>query len=494
MSLSLVPWPSSVVESGGLPHRLAPGARDEVIARAIADAVRVTRPVGREGMGAEGYLIRVDASSVVIAAATRAGSFYAEQTLAQLLRFDEDGPFLPAVEIRDEPRFSYRGVMLDVARRFHPVETVERLIDQAAALKLNALHLHLTDDQGWRLELEAHPELAARGSTTSVGGGPGGCYTRDDYRRIVDRAAARHITVVPEFDLPGHTHAVGLSHPELLAAPVLDERSLQVVRDFGGGEPAHGQPYTGLAVGFSSLRADAPGLEAFLREVIAEIAALTPGPYLHVGGDEALGTSDEDYAGMVELAGRLVAETGKTPVAWHEAGFAETPRGTIGQFWNFVSPEAGHAERAAGFVRRDGRIILSPADAVYLDMKYDDGTSAGLAWANGPTTVRRSYDWEPSHVLADLDERSLLGVEAAIWTETIGDEATLDEMAFPRIASAAEAAWSPPSGTAERDWESFRRRLAGLAPAWREAGIRFFASPEIDWEEKYPYRAEGARR
>jgi len=483
MPLSLIPWPSSAAELDSLPRPAGTGTREEALGRVIADAMHVARALGGagdpDGFGPEGYYLRADESGVVIASATKAGAFYAERTLAQLLTETDDGWVVPAVEIRDEPRFAHRGVMLDVARSFHPVPTVEGLIDRAASLKLNALHLHLTDDQGWRLELASHPELARDGSGSQVGGAGGGRYSRDDYRRIVEYAAARHITVIPEIDVPGHTHALSLSHPELSAEPVLSEHVMEVVRDHGGGAPTRGEPYTGLAVGFSSLRADAEGLDAFLEEVFGELAALTPGPYLHFGGDEALGTSDADYADLVGRVSCIVAATGKTPIAWHEAGAADTEPGTIGQFWGLLDPDPDHVRRILALVERGGRVILSPADAVYLDMKYDESTRAGLVWANGPTSVRRSYEWEPADVVPGLPDEAIAGVEACLWTETIPDAATLDEMAFPRIGAAAEAAWSRPLGSPQRDWESFRRRTAALAPAWSDAGIGFFASPEI---------------
>lgn len=483
MPLALIPWPASVRELDGAPHRPAPGPAAE---NRRALAARLAAAAGREtdaGLGAEGYRLRVDEGGVAIAAATEAGFFYAQQTLAQLVASDADGPYLPAVEIADAPRFAYRGVMLDVARHFHPVETIEAVIDRAAALKLNALHLHLTDDQGWRLDLASHPELAKHGSALSILGDPGGFYTRGDYMRIVEYAAYRHVTVVPEVDLPGHTHALGLSHPELVADPVVTELMREVHDLFPGqGDlPRRGVPYVGAAVGFSSLRADAAGLEPFLRDVLGEVAALTPGPYLHIGGDEALGTAPEDYRAMVALAARLAAETGKTPVAWHEAGVAELPVGAIGQYWGYATPTDGHDEKARAFVARGGRIILSPADAIYLDMKYDPDTPIGLAWADGPTSVERSYRWEPSEVVADVPESAIVGVEAPMWTETVRDLADIDHLMFPRVCSAAEAGWSPRAGTQERTWESFRGRVGGMSALWSEDGIGFHRAPEIDW-------------
>jgi hexosaminidase len=477
MPLALLPWPASVTVVEGPPLRTAPGSRREIADR-LADRAELTFA---EGHGFEGYLLLVSANGVRVETSTQAGAFYARQTLAQLIEFDEQGPLLPAVEIRDAPRFAYRGLMLDVVRHFHPVETVEAVIDRAASLKLNALHLHLTDDQGWRLQLRSHPELAEHGSGSELGGGPGGSYTLEDWRRIVDYAATRHMIVVPEFDLPGHTHAVGLSHPELVAEPVITDEVRRVAEEFGGGLPANSTPYTGAAVGFSSLRRDAEGLEDLLRDVLGEMAAMTPGPYLHFGGDEALGTDPDDFRAVVELAAGIIAENGKTPIAWHEASAADLPRGSVAQYWGFRTPGDEQAERARAFVERGGRLILSPADAIYLDMKYDAETRIGLTWADGPTSVERSYAWDPAAVIPDVPESAILGVEACLWSETVEDLADIDTLMFPRVGSAAEAGWSAPAGTEQRTWESFRERVAGLGPAWAEAAIAFHRSPEIDW-------------
>ncbi len=194
-----------------------------------------------EGGAAESYRIAVDEASVVVTGADTAGLFYGVQTLAQLISRDADGFAIRAVQIADAPRFAYRGVMLDVARHFHSVETVKAYIDRAAGLKFNALHLHLTDDQGWRIHLDSRPKLTELASGTAAGGGPGGFYSTADYREIVDYAASRHMIVVPEVDLPGHTHAVGLAYPELAEAPVLSQQILDAV-DQSGEAPAAGVP------------------------------------------------------------------------------------------------------------------------------------------------------------------------------------------------------------------------------------------------------------
>jgi len=437
------------------------------------------------GGAAESYTLTADAASVVVRGADAAGLFYGAQTLAQLISRAEDGWSIPAVRIEDAPRFEYRGVMLDVARHFHPVQTVLNYIDRAAGLKFNALHLHLTDDQGWRIHLDSRPLLTERASGTAVGGDPGGFFSKDDYRRIVEHAASRHMIVVPEVDMPGHTHAVGLAYPELAAAPALSPGILAAAREEASDLPAPGTPYEGVAVGFSSLQIHDEATYDFVADVFGELAAMTPGPYLHFGGDEALGTSADDFAEFVSRTSMIIADLDKTPIAWHEAGAAAGLHDTtIGQYWGFIEPTDGMDDKTRAFVRNGARVILSPSDAIYLDMKPTADAELGLTWANGPTSVERAYSWEPSRVIEDIDESDILGVEAPLWTETIRAAADIDRMAFPRIAAAAEAAWSVATGADdERTWTSFRARVGRLAPLWTGLGIAFDRSDEIPWDD-----------
>ncbi|MFS0712736.1 family 20 glycosylhydrolase [Microbacterium sp. 2P01SA-2] len=505
MSLPLVPLPASVTPSPGAPflltddvavtgdadaagvlHRLVLTrtglhlATDAASERAEpAHAGRAAIDVTVDGDGPpESYRLAVDEHRVSIRGADAAGVFYGVQTLGQLIARSPDGWVVPAVDIADQPRYEYRGVMLDVARHFHDVATVTAYLERAASLKFNVLHLHLSDDQGWRLALSRRPELTARASSSAVGGGDGGFYTADDYRAIVAHAAANHMTVVPEFDMPGHTHAVGLAYPEVAAAPALDRWDAA-----GGPTPVAGETYTGIGVGFSSLRIGAAATDAFVDDILTELAELTPGPYLHFGGDEAHGTPAADFAEFVARTSRVIAGLGKTPIAWHEAGAAgDLAPGTIGQYWGFVTPTDGADDRARAFVARGGRVILSPADAVYLDMKPTADAPLGLTWANGPTSLERAYSWEPGEVVSGISEDGILGVEAPLWTETVRDLDDIDALAFPRIAAAAEAAWSVPAGAVDdRTWESFRARVGGLGPLWTTFGIRFPASPEVTW-------------
>ncbi|MET7971214.1 beta-N-acetylhexosaminidase [Micromonospora sp. NPDC005305] len=414
------------------------------------------------GLGDEGYRLDVTASGVRITAATTAGLFHGAQTLRQLLpaAVDSTAPVterwaVPGGSILDRPRFPYRGAILDVARHFFPVEDVLRVVDHLARYKLNHLHLHLTDDQGWRIAVDSWPRLAEVGGATEVGGGPGGYYTRADYRRIVAYAARRHVTVVPEIDLPGHTNAALVAYPELAPGKVPPP------------------PYTGTEVGFSYVDPADERTYAFVADVVGEVAALTPGPWLHLGGDEAFKVPADTYRAFVERAQTLVAATGKTVVGWHQLAPTGHVDGRVLQWWgtNGDDPETAEA------VRRGARLILSPGNRVYLDMKYAADTPIGHDWA-GLIDVRRAYDWDPGTHLTGVPAEAVLGVEAPLWTESVTTLAGVEFMLFPRLPAVAELGWSPRS---THDWAGFRERLAAHGPRWTAAGITFHPSPDVPW-------------
>ncbi|WP_314422294.1 family 20 glycosylhydrolase [uncultured Microbacterium sp.] len=434
-----------------------------------------------DAAAAEGYTLTVGSSTEIVGA-DEAGLYYGVQTLLQLLREGDDGWGLTHASISDAPRFPRRGVMLDVTRHFFSVAEVEKFIDATSALKFNHLHLHLTDDQGWRIQIDSWPKLTERASLTAAGGDPGGFYSKDDYRAIVSYAAARHMVVIPEIDLPGHTHAIGVAYPELVEAPVLNDGLVAESARLGQPLPVKGEPYVGWGVGHSSVRIHEERTYDFVRDVVRELAELTPGPYIHIGGDESLGTPQADFDVFVERATEIVVEAGKIPVAWHEVGAAAgIAEGTIGQYWGKTTPEGTHAEEAAHFVERGGALIMSAADVAYLDMKYSSDFPLGLTWA-GVVDVRKAYEWEPTEVL-DLPDSAILGVEAPLWSETARTIRDVEQLVFPRAAAQAEIAWSPRSAP-ERTWESFRSRLATLAPLWETADIDFHRSEEIPWTDR----------
>ncbi|WP_223170845.1 family 20 glycosylhydrolase [Microbacterium sp. NIBRBAC000506063] len=346
-TLPLVPYPASVALGEGLPFRLA------------ADDANVVTRIDA-GAKAESYTISVSAASAVLTAGDEAGLFYARQTFAQLVGEDAEGRFVPAVEIADAPRFPHRGVMLDIARHFHGTDVIKGFIDRASSLKFNRLHLHLSDDQGWRIQIDSWPLLTERASGTSSLGDPGGFLTKDDYREIVAYAAERHMLVIPEIDLPGHTHAVGVAYPDLVEEPVLNDHLVTQAAELGQDLPVHGEPFLGWGVGHSSVKIREERTYDFLRGVLEEIAELTPGPYLHIGGDEALGTPADDFDYFIGRITALVQERGKTPIAWHEAGAGTIAPGTIGQFWGSTTPDPAHAAATVNFAARGGSVILSP--------------------------------------------------------------------------------------------------------------------------------------
>ncbi|MCW3842152.1 beta-N-acetylhexosaminidase [Micromonospora yasonensis] len=418
-------------------------------------------------LGDEGYHLAVTREAVRIVAATPAGLFHGVQTLRQLLPAAVESPttiterwVVPGGTVVDRPRFAYRGAMLDVARHFFGVEDVLRVIDHLARYKLNHLHLHLTDDQGWRLAVDSWPRLAEVGGATEVGGGPGGYYTKADYRRIVGYAARRHVTVVPEIDLPGHTNAALVAYPELAPGKIPPP------------------PYTGTEVGFSYVDPDDERTYGFVADVVRELAALTPGPWLHLGGDEAFKVKGAAYTGFVERAQRIVADAGKTAVGWHQLAPAGHVDGRVLQWWgtNGEDPETVEA------VRRGARVILSPANHAYLDMKYAPDTPIGHDWA-GLIDLRRAYDWDPGTHVAGVPVEAVLGVEAPLWTESVTTLAEVEFMLFPRLPALAELGWSPRS---THDWAGFRERLAGHGPRWTTAGITFHPSPEVPWPATHP--------
>jgi hexosaminidase len=487
----IVPAPASMVSVPGVSFELTPATQIVVrspkaagvaagLAATLRPATGYPLPVrfgshhdgislglsGHPRLGQEGYTLDVSRDGVRLEAHTAAGLFRGTQTLRQLLppaierETVQPGPWLvPGVRIADRPRFGWRGAMLDVSRHFFSVAEVRRYIDLAALYKVNTLHLHLADDQGWRIVIDSWPRLATVGGSTEVGGGPGGFYTKADYTEIVRYAAARHITVVPEIDMPGHTNAALASYAELNCdgvAPPL---------------------YTGTDVGFSSLCVDKEITYEFIDDVIGELAALTPGPYIHIGGDEAHSTEHADYVRFIERVRDIVASHGKTMMGWKEIAAASIAPGSVAQFWGSTTPSATDIEQARSAVAQDAKIVMSPCDKAYLDMKYTPSSPFGLSWC-ALVEARDSYTWDPAAVVDGIGDADIRGVEAPLWSETIDDIDDAEFMAYPRLAGIAEIGWSPAGG---RSWDEYRLRLAAQGPRWEALSVNFYRSPQVPW-------------
>lgn len=435
------------------------------------------------GEASESYELNVSNNDVRITSTSSAGLFYGTQTLIQLFPTEIESAVvmkrdwvLPRGNIKDRPEFSYRGAMLDVARHFISTTDVKHYIDQMAKFKFNYLHLHLTDDQGWRIEIKSWPQLTMIGGSTEVGGGKGGFYTQEEYKDLVAYAERQFITIVPEIDMPGHTNAALAAYGELnpgVNLPDGDNSTLvkgKIDFDILDKNPAAAELYTGIEVGFSTLATNKEKTYQFVEDVIRELSEITPGPYIHIGGDESLVTDKPDYIYFVERIQDLVLEYGKVSLGWDEIATAKLRPGTVSQFW-------ADEENARLTKEQGNKIIMSPAKRTYLDMQYDSTTRIGLHWA-AYIELDDAYNWDPATYADGINKFDILGVEAPLWTETVVNREDIEYMAFPRLVAISEVAWSSP---ARRSWESFQSRISIQGKRWEMNKISFYRSPKVTW-------------
>ena len=406
---------------------------------------------------AEGYNLTIDNKLIHIEGGDEAGCFYGIQTLLQTLPATitpGETLIVPTGAISDAPVYSYRGAMLDVARHFFSVEDVKRFIDFLAEYKMNTLHMHLTDDQGWRIEIKSWPKLTEVGGSTEVGGGKGGFYTQEQYKDIVAYAAEHFITIVPEVDMPGHTNAALASYAELNANGKATDL------------------YTGIDVGFSTLDAHKEVTYQFIDDVVREVSELSPGPYFHLGGDESHATKHDDYVYFVNKVQGIVQKYGKKIIGWDEIANADMVKGAAVQFW-------ADAENTSLGLEKGGKVLVSPASRAYMDMKYDSTTVLGLKWA-GTIEVDHAYDWQPDTVVPKLTKEQVLGVEAPVWSETITNMDELEYMIFPRLPGYAEIGWTK---NEDRNWDEYKVRLGKFGKRFEAQEINFYHSPLVPWVE-----------
>jgi hexosaminidase len=438
--------------TGATAHRRNAGASlpDSSIGLSI-DASRVQ-------LGAEGYELNVTRTQVRIVAAQPAGLFHGVQTMRQLLPAAVEHQdamnrrlIMPAAQVVDVPRFEWRGAMLDVARHFLPASDVKRFIDLYALYKINRLHLHLGDDQGWRIEIKSWPNLTAIGGQTQIGGGRGGFYTQEQYADIVAYARSRYITVVPEIDMPGHINAALVSYPDLRCDRTAPE------------------PFTRIGGSSNTLCVTRDSVYTFVGDVVREISAAAPTPYFHIGGDEVSSLKAEPYRAFIERVEHIVDSVGPRMIGWGEIALANVHPRTIVQHWTNDSSVV-HA-------RRGGMMILSPGPHAYLDMKYDSATVLGLRWA-GLINLRTAYDWDPATAVAGASPSSILGIEAPLWAETLVTRQDYEYLAFPRILAIAELGWSSPQ---QVGWDNFRRRVGVQGARLAALGVNFARVPGVDW-------------
>ena len=463
-------------------------------ARVPEDAVRLTvHPLVTEELGAEGYQVRVSPNGAEVFGGGPAGVFWGAQTLRQLLGPDayRRAPLagrrwhLPVCQIQDTPRFSWRGLLLDVARHFLPKHDVLRYVDLMAAHKLNVLHLHLTDDQGWRIEVRRFPRL------TEVGGWRersmvgfradgrhedrphGGHYTQDDLREIVAYAAVRQITVVPEIDIPGHSQAAIAAYPELGNTDVVDTSALRTWTDWGVNPNV-------LNVQDATLR--------FYEQVLEEVLEIFPSTFVHLGGDECpkeqwrasaaarariteLGLADEEelQSWFIGHFGRWLAERGRRLIGWDEILQGGLPQGAAVSSWR------GYAGGVAA-ARAGHDVVMCPEQQVYLDHRQAAGPDEPIP-VGYVRTLADVYRFEPvpPELHDDPDSaRRVIGTQANLWTEMTQNARDVDYRLFPRLAAFAEVAWSHlPTEPGRRDFADFQRRMVAHRARLDALGVEY---------------------
>jgi hexosaminidase len=464
----LIPYPQSV-EWGGGTVPITSGT--VVLARGDADPIATylaqTLGLNRSGTGTthirlslvpasriadpEAYHLKASGKGVLIEASDPRGLFYGVQTLRQLVTGTRETRAVPDVEISDAPRFRWRGLLIDLGRHFFDKPTLFELIDEMAAYKLNTLHLHLTDDPGWRIEIPGYPKLTENEVKKD---GTREYFTADDIREIVAYAARRQITVLPEIEMPSHSGSAGAAYPEL----------------YSGG---------------SALDPASPKTYAFIRAVFGEVARLFPNPYIHFGGDEVgdevwkdvkdvqelkaekgLKTTKDVEAYFVRNVVQIIETVGKRPMAWDEQAEAGASSDVVIEWWRTGRPDV-----LALAAQRGSKLVMSPVDRLYFDYHQGPG-EPGAPWEGnegGPTSIDKILSWDPvPDSFTGEQAQRVLGIEGSVWTEFIETKRYLEFMTFPRLLALAEVAWRPKG---PRDVKEFEERLGPHIEALRAKGI-----------------------
>ena len=439
-------------------------------------------------LGAEGYALAVAPEAVTIRAHSSAGLFYGVQSLLQLLPLADGAGrqatniSIPCVRIEDQPRFRWRGLMLDVSRHFFTKDEVKRLLDEMAWHKLNVFHWHLADDQGWRIEIKKYPRLTEVGAwrkaigfgldgaaSTTYGpdGRYGGFYTQEDIREVVAYAQARHIDIVPEIEMPGHASAALMAYPQFSCT---------------------GGPFTTDLPGGVFNGVYCAGNEdtfAFIEDVLTEVCALFPGPYIHIGGDEVLVDNwkncpkcqarmrQEGLTKESELEGYFIRRVEKIVNAHHRrlVGWSEIRQGGLAANATVMDWVGGAVEAATA----GHDVVMSPLADCYFDHYQSLQTNKEPRAIGGYLPLQQVYAFEPmpTNLPAPYQEH-ILGAQANVWTEYMPNFKQVEYMVFPRLCALAEVDWSP---KASRQWDDFARRVNVDCLRLDQLGVNHRPSP-----------------
>jgi hexosaminidase len=455
------------------------------------NAIILTTMDGDPTHGPESYQLVVTKNLIALKAYKPEGLFRGIQTIRQLLPADIEKDSLvagvawtiPCCRIIDYPVYPRRGMMLDVARHFFSVDEVKRVIDLIAQYKMNIFHLHLTDDQGWRIEIKSWPKLTTVGGRSEIWDKPvpefeaNYYYTQDQYVDIVNYAKERYITIVPEIDMPGHCNAALMSYSLLIPGDETPKPTWRV--DSNG--------VLNNEVGFSWLtfnRSFYPKKTAYAKlliiSAIKELAAITPGNYIHIGNDEISSSASKkhfSYEDFINFVSSTVIACNKKIIAWDpeisNSGYLS--HDFIKQVWGRTQIELLQLPKNS-----PQKKVASMADLAYLDQQYakDCPPNLGQTWASYIST-QKAYDWDPTNYPGYLN--NCVGIQAALWTETIGTVDDIELMTFPRLLGYAEIGWTPKS---MRNWDEYKMRLAAHGPRMTNQGIKFYKSPLVPWLPK----------
>lgn len=429
-----------------------------------------------KGKDSEAYSLKADPKSVVIRAEGVAGLFYGSRTLLQLLppgvvgreRLSESRLAVPAVEVTDAPRFRWRGYMQDVSRTFYPVEVLKKYIDVLSLYKLNTLHLHLTDDQGWRVEIKKYPRLTSEKATQfppeyGLPADQSGFYTQEELKDLVAYAAARQVRIVPEIDVPGHSWPVLICYPELA---VNDQFFPDYVMPFRETYHVWGHQFTP-----NTLDPTKESVYRFLDDVFTELAAIFPCEYVHFGGDEVnhslwekaphikaimeekgMKSVKEVQSYFVTRVSEIIRSKGKKPVGWNDilSDAKNLPKSAHIMSW--IGGSAVKDAAKYGFPT-----IATPSSHVYFDIRQgtpDDGLLADLSYPYA-ISLQKVYEYDPAAGLSKEEQAYLLGVQANMWPAVPQKVKDINVQNFPRLLALAEIAWAD----AEKDYAAFTRRM-----------------------------------
>ncbi len=510
---NVVPLPKSVVMAKGLPFNLtnattivyegtnpemkrnarflseyiqqASGIKTAVLDKRDKKAAAIVLTIDPKVTGAEAYRLSVNNKQVTIAASTPAGVFYGIQTLRKSLPVQTTGEAitLPAVTVADAPRFGYRGMMLDCARHFFPLSFVKKFIDILAMHNMNVFHWHLTEDQGWRLEIKSHPELTAKSSMRSgtvIGHNAtvddsiphGGFYTQQEAREIVEYARQRHITVIPEIDMPGHMLAALAAYPELgcTGGPYEVGHRWGVYKDV-------------LCLGKESTY-------KFVQDVIDEVVDIFPAKYFHIGGDESptvmwekcpkcLQKAKDENTDIKHLqqyftnrVEKYLNGKGKSIIGWDEILEGKINQSATIMSWRGVEPGLKAAKQGHD-------VIMTPSSHVYFDHYQTKDTKHEPDAIGGCSPVDKVYSYEPLPDTLSAEAKSRIkGVQANLWTEYIPFTTQAEYMVLPRMAALAEVQWTP---VAKKNFDDFSKRALRLSDLYDRYGYQYARHL---WKEK----------